>query len=795
MGGMKKIHCNEEVAEGEVGTMLDLKTIVARKMRGVSIIMVAIILLLSSAIQVYDTMETANRNASLIFDQIGQILEENSQELERVRQEYGTMCLNSARTVAYILEHNPAARSDVEELRKIAANEQVDEIDIFDNTGTIISGTNPDYIGYSFDSGEQISFFEPLLEDYTLELVQDIVPNTAEGKLMQYSALWSEDRTFIAQIGMYPSTVLRFTQKNELSYIFSLFRSGAGYSLYAVNQETEEIAGSTNMTYVGKNIAEIGFEMEQLESGSPFLMRVNQTLSYCMARPIGESYVVWTTPVSGLVRTPLVSGMLMLVGLVLIALKLDSVVHEITGRTVIDRIGQINDKLRTIQNGDLTTRVDIGESHEFMELSAHINSMVDSLLRNSEQLKLTEKIKSQNEELEKQREQLKAALAQAESASKAKSEFLFNMSHDIRTPMNAIIGFTNFALESNDLEAQREYLKNIDVASKQLLGLVNNILELARIEHRKIIVEEDLVNVKENCDKLCMIFQSNLKQKNLELSVKIEVSHPYVYMDEIRYAQIFQNLVSNAIKYTPDGGHITIFIREWEGDAPGTCEMETTVQDDGIGMSEEFLAQAFESFSRERTSTVSGIQGTGLGLTIVKELVELMRGTVHLESKQGQGTTVTVRLPHRLGEAPAEKICDSADNGCLKGMRILLAEDIDINAVITTKLLVSRGCTVDRARDGVECVDMLLKAEPGYYALVLMDIQMPNMNGYQATKVIRAFENKEKATIPILALTANAFKEDCEKAAEMGMNGHVAKPLDAAKLFQAIMNVMQRERA
>lgn len=771
--------------------MADLKSIVVKNMEKVSLMMVIIILFFSTAIQWYGVRQTARQNALRIFDQIGQILEENSSELERVRGEYESMCLNDARTVAYILECRPEARNDVEELKKIAAGVEVDEIHIFDVTGKIVAGTHPEYYGYSFDSGEQMGFFKPLLWNYALELVQDISPNTAEGKLVQYSALWSEDRSFILQIGMYPSTVLRATEKNELSYIFSLLRTGVGYSLYAVDPETEKVAGATVVADTGKGISEVGFETEQLAAGGAFYAKVNQVNSYCMAKKIGENYVVWATPVSGFAKTVFTNDLLLLAGLILIAVILVYAVLKITSRAVIDQIGRINEKLRDIQYGDLTTTVQIGGSQEFSELSAHINSMVHSLLHNSLELEMSEKIQSQNEELELQRGQLETALEQAESACKAKSEFLFNMSHDIRTPMNAILGFTGLALESGDPETQREYLKNIDVSSKQLLDLINNILELARIENRKVVIEEENVDIRENCKRLCMMFDSDLKKKRLQFSVELDIQHPYMYIDTMRYSQIFLNLVSNAVKYTPEGGRVAVSMRERKGDGPGSCVMETVIQDNGIGMSEEFLAQAYESFSRERTSTVSGIQGTGLGLAIVKELVELMKGTIRIESRQGEGTRVTVRVPHRLGEAPAERAQETeVDAGRFQGLRVLLAEDIDINAVITTKLLTGKGCAVERARDGVECVDMLLKAEPGRYALILMDIQMPNMDGYEATKAIRALEDKKKASIPILALTANAFKEDFDRALEVGMNGHVAKPLDAAKMFRAMEEVL-----
>jgi len=372
------------------------------------------------------------------------------------------------------------------------------------------------------------------------------------------------------------------------------------------------------------------------------------------------------------------------------------------------------------------------------------------------------------------------------------------MSHDIRTPMNAIIGFTNLALESDDPAAKQEYLQNIDTSSKQLLDLVNNVLELSLIQNQKVIIEESLVSMNETLDKVHALFMGDIKNRRLEYTVTREIEHDYLYIDVPHYTQIALNIVSNAIKYTPDGGFIHISIRERPGETADTCIIETSVADSGIGMSEDFTQHAFESFARERTSTVSGVQGTGLGLSIVKDLVDMMKGAITLESRQGKGTTVTIRLPHRIGRAPNTpapgEAAQTLDMAQFKGKRILMAEDIDINAMIAMKLLVAKGCQVDRAKDGVECVDKLLKAEAGYYDLVLMDIQMPNMNGYQATQTIRAFDDRTKADIPILALTANSFQEDRDKAAEVGMNGHIAKPLDPVKLFTAMAKVLPHEQ-
>ncbi len=770
--------------------MPTIKNIIVKNMRRITLLMVCIILLLSTLMQLISEQRIASQRAEQIFGQVGQILEENSLELERVRAEYKATCLNDARTAAYILEYNPAARDDLAELKKIAADLEVDEIHIFNKQGVIVAGTHPEYFNYSFDSGDQMGFFKPLLNDKTLELVQNITPNTAEGKMVQYSALWSEDGEFIVQIGMYPDNVLRATQKNELSYIFSLLRTGVDYSLYAVDAESGIIVGSTMVEDVDKSFADIGLRAEKLQLTGGFYSEINQTPSYCRVQRIGDNYIVWSTPLAKVFKATFAHEFSLLVGLVMLVVIMVLVVINNMNRTVIDQIKRINVKLRNIQDGDLNTEVRVEDSREFLELSAHINSMVESLLQNSEKLELSEQIKKQKEALERQREQLEVAVERAETACKAKSDFLFNMSHDIRTPMNAIIGFTNLALESKDLNALREYLKNIDISSKQLQDLLNNVLEFSRIENKKVNIEEDLLDVAESCRKLCAIFDGELQEKGLNCQIKMDINHPYMYFDTPHYSQIFINIVSNSIKYTPEGGKIAITFRELPGDRQDYCWLETVVEDSGIGMSEEFLARAYEAFSRERSSTMSGVCGTGLGLAIVKELVDMMHGTINIESQQGKGTKTTIRLPLRLGEAPEVKKTEEAvDTSRLTGKRILLTEDIDMNAIIATKMLVSKGCIIERARDGVECVDMLLKAEPGYYDLVLMDIQMPNMDGYKATQTIRSFADRQKAGVPILAMTANAFKEDVEKAFACGMNGHIAKPLDAVKMFKTIMEV------
>jgi len=407
--------------------------------------------------------------------------------------------------------------------------------------------------------------------------------------------------------------------------------------------------------------------------------------------------------------------------------------------------------------------------------------------------------KKLEEQLERRTEELQEALDAAQYANRAKTVFLSNMSHDIRTPMNAIINFTNLALESNEAAVQKEYLNNIAISSKHLLDLINKILEFSQIENHKLNTSEELVDMNEFYRKLETIFMLDLKKKHLGYSINVDIQHTYLYMDATHSSQIFTNIISNAIKYTPAGGSINVFCKELPGDRPDTCILETSIKDTGIGMSDEFVSHACETFSREQSSTVSGIQGTGLGLAIVKNLIDLMHGTIHIESRSGQGTSVTIRLPHRIGAPVKAKSTDKSDEidySILSGKRVLLADDVDTNIFIATKLLSGKGgCIVESAKDGEECVDMLMKADPGYYDLVLMDIQMPNMNGYNAARLIRASEDKQKASIPILAMTADAFQDDIDKSFEAGMNGHIAKPLNPAKMFRTITETLRKKEA
>ena len=377
---------------------------------------------------------------------------------------------------------------------------------------------------------------------------------------------------------------------------------------------------------------------------------------------------------------------------------------------------------------------------------------------------------------------LQIAVENAESANRAKSTFLFNMSHDIRTPMNAIIGYADLASRHSDDPAKlKKYMENIQVCGQNLLMLLNNVLDLARIENDKTEMEYSVSDVEKDFRNCIAMFRNQADSKRQTLMVTTQLQYPYIYADIPHLTEVCTNLVSNAVKYTGAGGTIRCDVTQKPGEKEGWCDTVVTVADNGIGMSQEFQKHIFEPFERERTSTVSKVEGSGIGMGIVKKLVGLMNGTVEVESKIGAGSTFTVTIPCRIAseeEAQAKREINPSDKKCLCGTRILLTEDNDLNAEIATELLQEEGCTVDRAKDGVECVDMLEKAADGMYQIILMDVQMPVMNGYDAARKIRRLDDPQKANIPIIAMTANAFSEDRQMALDVGMNDHVAKPIN-----------------
>ena len=394
----------------------------------------------------------------------------------------------------------------------------------------------------------------------------------------------------------------------------------------------------------------------------------------------------------------------------------------------------------------------------------------------------------------KQEEELREAKLKAECANKAKSSFLLNMSHDIRTPMNAIIGYAELASRHlQETDKLGRYLEEIQICGKELLSMLGNVLDLARIENNKVEMEYTVSNVHECFENCVIMFQQQAESKNQTISLTEQIMYPYVYMDEPHLSEVCLNIISNAIKYTNTGGWISCNVVQKSCEKEDWCNMIISITDNGIGMSEEFQKRVFETFERERNTTSSHIEGSGIGMGITKKLVELMDGTIEVKSKQGKGSTFTVTIPCRKAsedDSLVKKNSNLSNKNCLNGVRILLVEDNEINTEIATELLKEEGCIVETANDGVVCIDMIEKADADYYKMILMDIQMPVMNGYDATLAIRKMKDTKKARIPIIAMTANAFAEDAQKGLSVGMNAHVAKPVDMNILVPTMLKFL-----
>ena len=411
--------------------------------------------------------------------------------------------------------------------------------------------------------------------------------------------------------------------------------------------------------------------------------------------------------------------------------------------------------------------------------------------RNSERIKLE---RQTNQQLNKLRMAAEDALHVAESANKAKSTFLSNMSHDIRTPMNAIIGFTTLALSSiTEQEKVKDYLGKILSSSNHLLSLINDILDMSRIESGKVVLEEQETNLAVLADELEHLLSEQAKAQGLELKVDYsKLRDRDVFCDKTRLNQVLLNLLSNAVKFTPAGGHVSFTLTQLEQLSPGKGVYEIRVKDDGIGMTAEFTKRVFEPFERERTSTVSKIQGTGLGMAIAKNIIDMMGGTIDLHTKKGEGTEFVLRLELVLQaqpkpmEAKQQELLPESSTESFAGKRLLLVEDNELNREIACMILCKYGFELETAENGQEAVEMVAAAAPGYYDLVLMDIQMPIMDGHEATRRIRALENPELAKVPIVAMTANAFDEDRRAAKDCGMNGFISKPINMQEVIQAL---------
>ena len=370
------------------------------------------------------------------------------------------------------------------------------------------------------------------------------------------------------------------------------------------------------------------------------------------------------------------------------------------------------------------------------------------------------------------------------------------MSHDIRTPMNALLGYNELMKRELTEPKLLDYQEKIEQSGNLLLSIINNVLDMARIESGKVELDENYATVSDILEKISGVFEMEAKRKDICYTQEVQVEHEHIMCDVTKVQEVLVNLISNAVKYTPHGGNVTVRLQEIQSDKKGFAYIKTEIIDDGIGMSKEFLPSLFVAFARERNTTIGKVGGTGLGMPIVKKYVEMMGATIDVESELGKGTKFTVVFPFKIAdreyyEKKKEKSANVNIKEMIRGKHILLAEDNDLNAEIAMTILEDMGLIVERVEDGIKCVAKIEQNPAGSFDLILMDIQMPNMNGYKATQAIRRLADKKKAGIPIIAMTANAFEEDRKEALRRGMNGHIGKPINVDKVEELLFSILE----
>ena len=449
-----------------------------------------------------------------------------------------------------------------------------------------------------------------------------------------------------------------------------------------------------------------------------------------------------------------------------------------------------------IQDNLLAVSLIVGISI-FVVLCIILDSLKKSKRAEEKSKKSAEQALKLNQELEEKQQELQNALVEAQSANKAKTSFLNNMSHDIRTPMNVILGYAQLMeeeLKEKELPETKEHLEKLQQSGKLLLSIINNVLDMARIESGKMELDESYGRIEDFRQSVFAVFDAEAKKKKIAFQYTMKVEHEHVLTDVTKVKEIFVNILSNAMKYTPSGGSVMVSLEELPCDEPGYMIVRTRISDTGIGMSQDYLTRIFEAFTREQNTTKSKIAGTGLGMSIVKKYVDLLGGTIQVESELGKGSTFTVTLKHKIADESyyGKGQIENPETGTeiLKGRNILIAEDNDLNAEIAAAILERAGLKTERVENGVQCVNLITKMPAGTYDMILMDIQMPEMDGYEAARVIRQLPDRDKACIPIIAMTANAFEEDRKDAMAAGMNGHMAKPIQVDQLLSMLAEMI-----
>ena len=833
------------------------KSVNVKKINFMIFLIFLLILFGSTCLQLYINKKNAEMTTSMLLDRLEEAIVRNEQDtetlLETLKEEYSIR----AEVISDTIDLHADEYLTSKEYRELAKRVSVDEINIFDEKGKIIGGSNPKYYGLDLNSGKQMEYFKPMLKDKTRSMCQDVTSNTAEGKSMIYAMTWNHSRTNMIQIGIEPERLLRLKENRSISKVVKNMAIADGMTIHTIDAKTKKVLGCSNEESIkGKNCVDPIIFMNVKKGKKYFDMIKIEGKWFFVTYESFKDYDIAVSYSTSAANKNLFFMNVILIGALLLSYV---IIRIITKRTIgeLERSrNELADTNRIIASAGFGTWYITTEAKKAPRMKANekmkdvlgvegqnlseeeiyqhwysriyeedlasvhrsVNEMIEGKLSENTyrwnhpkkgliyvrcggilytQEKGKEILCGYHSEVtdivvedHKRQQELKKAKEAAERANAAKTNFLSRMSHDIRTPLNGIIGLLKIDEQhSDDKELLQENRKKIEVAANHLLSLINDVLQMSKLESGEVHLAEEAIDFSELTKDIVTITEMRAAEAGVTLQYEggvDELKYPYVYGSPLHLRQIFLNIYSNSIKYNRVGGSVITRVRCLEV-KDDTVVYQWSISDTGVGMNERFMEHIFEPFAQERIDARSVYKGTGLGMSIVKGLVDKMDGKIEVESEEGKGSTFTITLPFRI--AKKEEIAsleDEKEDKNVNGLHLLLAEDNELNAEIAKTLLEEAGAKVTVVSNGEEVIEEFDRQPVGTYDGILMDIMMPLLDGISATRLIRALDRKDAKEIPIIAMTANAFAEDAKKCLEAGMNAHLSKPLQLDVMISVI---------
>ena len=689
----------------------------SRKINTLVSVLFLLIFISSIILQIYMNQKHAERTCSFMLSQFNDVIAANSDNVQVITNMLKEEYTVRVDMLSNIIDNSSVSTYSIEYLQGLADRFEVDEIYILNDQGEIISGTRKEYIGLNLDSGEQMSYFKPMLTDKNHIMCQDMMPNTANGSSMMYAIAWNASRTEMIEIGITPDRLLEAINKYDSSQSLDKLPSIDGMLICILDSQTRQVLDCTDKSITDfvpfiDRVTDSAISSRQKTSSK---FKIEDKLYYATYQ-CNPDYITFVCLSSKSANSNIVYTACVLLGALMFSLIL---IYVITTRTI--------------------------------------------------------------KELEDSKIELKNAKEAAEAANLAKSSFLSRMTHDIRTPLNAIIGLLKInELHGNDHKLIEENQEKMKTAAEYLLSLVNDILQMSKLEDNNIVLTHELINLNNLSADILTIIRQRAADQGVTMEYETNMSKllfPYVYGSPLHLRQIFLNIYGNCIKYNKPGGKVSTHF-DFISQSEDMVTYQWIISDTGIGMSEEYLQHLFEPFTQEHIDARSVYTGSGLGMSIVKALIDKMNGTISVTSKEGEGSTFTITLPFEIAADPnPTNPVESIEQGSIKGLHLLLVEDNKLNAEIAELLLSDEGALVATVSDGQQAVELFNNSQKGTFDAILMDIMMPVMDGITATKMIRSLNRPDAKEIPIIAMTANAFEEDAKDCLEAGMTAHLAKPL------------------